>query len=1077
MPFITDDRTLTPAPLRSTEQEAEGRGFFESLAPAFRTQNTVGSLISGPERFSPAKFDDRGMPVVDSDFDPAEHIKGYERHKAKFAYASNVKDVLKIKRRIDWEGEQRRLIAESGGYGMVAEFAAGVLDPINLLPVGGAATRSYRMGQNIRSGLMSGAGAGALGGAASEAVLQSTQDTRTIEEAAYSIGGGAFLGGLLGGSASAIRSMIDKKKSLGAYKKLAQEVRDEFYGVEDGNRSSSAGAAETLSSDPQSEAVKSAFGVDKITAFQSPLTRTLQSAAVSTRRISQRLAENPLMMDKNARGEASAISVETKIKVKMEAMNYNFVTTLDNAFMQYRMTKSKAATILKDEFANANKKQGKLSWEAFKRAAGVAAMNGDTHKIPEVEQVALAWREMADSVKNDAVKAGLLPEDIDPSTALSYFTRVYNHDLIRAKRPEFADIIGNYYKQTEAEKAGIKDQVEEILARDNIDEDRLYDLIDQWNGKAVADEKILLKNLKEPSTDKQVVKRGELVRKAANKISGYRIKPDLELETIAGETIDRILSTPDGRLPYEDAQGGGAKPYAKKEAFGREAPSGSFARRSLLIPDNAIKDFLITDIEQVARIHNRSMIPDIELAREFGAVDMTEQLQDIRSEYDRLITAEKSEAKRIKLEKQRDKDIEDLSGMRDRIRGTYGLPSNPDGMVARSQKVLRNWNYLTFLGGMTVSAVADLGRPLMIHGLTRTVGKGLIPLATNFKTAKIAMKEVKLAGTALDMVTGGRAMQLADITDDYGRGTKFERATQTMANKFGVATGMAQWNAGLKQFVGVITMDRMLKAANGLAAGKKINAKEIERLAWLGIDQDMAKRIANQFSLHGEMENGIMLPQTLKWDDAESREAFRAAIVKEVDLTIVTPGQEKPLWMSRELGKTIGQFKSFFIASTQRMLVLGLQKRDVENLTGMMAAIGLGMLSYKLKMALAGYETSDDPKDWIAEGIDRSGLSGWFFEAYNMADGVTRGAISNAVFDKELSSRYQSRNWLASALGPSFGRVQDAGELMGSVATGEIKERDTNIVRRAIPYQNLFYLRQMFDELQKMTNETMGITK
>lgn len=42
--------------------------------------------------------------------------------------------------------------------------------------------------------------------------------------------------------------------------------------------------------------------------------------------------------------------------------------------------------------------------------------------------------------------------------------------------------------------------------------------------------------------------------------------------------------------------------------------------------------------------------------------------------------------------------------MRDRLRGQYALPSNPDGLVLRAGRAARNLNYLRLLGGMTLSA-------------------------------------------------------------------------------------------------------------------------------------------------------------------------------------------------------------------------------------------------------------------------------------------------------------------------------------------------------------------------------------
>ncbi|NIP57385.1 MAG: hypothetical protein GWM92_04265, partial [Gemmatimonadetes bacterium] len=63
---------------------------------------------------------------------------------------------------------------------------------------------------------------------------------------------------------------------------------------------------------------------------------------------------------------------------------------------------------------------------------------GDESIIPEAQRVAQTFRaEVFEPLKNDAVARGLLPEDVSVDTALSYFTRVYDREKIKAFRPEF----------------------------------------------------------------------------------------------------------------------------------------------------------------------------------------------------------------------------------------------------------------------------------------------------------------------------------------------------------------------------------------------------------------------------------------------------------------------------------------------------------------------------------------------------------------------------------------------------------------------------------------------------------------
>ena len=82
------------------------------------------------------------------------------------------------------------------------------------------------------------------------------------------------------------------------------------------------------------------------------------------------------------------------------------------------------------------------------------------------------------------------------------------------------------------------------------------------------------------------------------------------------------------------------------------------------------------------------------------------------------------------------------------------------------------------------------------------------------------------------------------------------------------------------------------------------------------------------------------------WDAPRSVvDAFRSAIIRDVDRIIVTPGiGDRPLWMSSETGKLIGQFKSFGFASVQRTLIPALQDRDMGVVNGLALSGAMGML-------------------------------------------------------------------------------------------------------------------------------------
>lgn len=550
-------------------------------------------------------------------------------------------------------------------------------------------------------------------------------------------------------------------------------------------------------------------------------------------------------------------------------------------------------------------------------------------------------------------------------------------------------------------------------------------------------------------------------------------KTDVELASRADEIIDRIIGGPDGRTAYDAEIADGFSSKTGGSGGNRAALNKAFQQRAFLIPDREIQDFLESDIEVVGRIYNRGVASDIEMIRRFGSVDMERQFKEMAEEFNILIGKAATDKQRNKLQAEKDEAIRDMAGVRDRIRGIYGLPSNPQSIMTRSFNVVRNTNYLRLLGGMTISAIPDMARPVMTQGIARTMGDGLIPLMRNFRAFKASAQEIKLAGTALDMMLDTRTMAIADVMEDFGRGSKFERAVHGAAAKFGLVSLMAPWNAAMKQFSGVIVLSRILQNAELMHAGKLTDAGEIRAMARLNIDEAAGRKIWQQFLDHGgEKTEGVFLPNTHGWTDRTATEALRGALVKEVDRIIVTPGQERPLLLSTKEGKVIGQFRSFAFASSQKVLVSGLQQRDMAVLNGAIMMMMLGGLSYSIKQKQRGREVSDNPRVFLAEAFDHSGLAGWFMEVNNMAAKLTRGRVS---LSGEPMSRFASRNLVASLLGPSVGLIEDFRKLTGDISTGEMTESTTRTARRLLPLQNVFYIRSLLNQMESNVNEAFGI--
>ena len=215
----------------------------------------------------------------------------------------------------------------------------------------------------------------------------------------------------------------------------------------------------------------------------------------------------------------------------------------------------------------------------------------------------------------------------------------------------------------------------------------------------------------------------------------------------------------------------------------------------------------------------------------------------------------------------------------------------------------------------------------------------------------------------------------------------------------------------------------------------------------------------------------VWVPQIDEWADQQLAERFKAAVRKEVDMTVVTPGKgDLPLASRSEVGKLVFQFKSFAMSANNRILLAGLDDFTASRVAGTLAMITLGYTSYAARETLKGKEVKADYDTFIREGIDRSGLLAYWGELNAMVSKATAGEgdlYRLLGADKGELSRYASRNLLGATLGVSAGRVSDLGQITSGISSGDFTESDIRAIRRTIIFNNLWATHRGFTEIEK----------
>ncbi|MFN7010036.1 MAG: hypothetical protein ACK4PN_08385 [Allorhizobium sp.] len=1204
MPSIPDEFV----PIRATapqapQPEPETPGFLETV-------KTAGVEWNWPYR-GYRYLANRADVEAEPDYNPFDSIRGtkYETDPERFAFSRNAAETQAIMQEWDQDEGAREVLSRSGWSGTVASIGMGLLDPTIFLPVAKVFSGVAQGARAVRIGADVALSAGATA-AIGEGVLYATKPDYTIGDAALGVGTATVLSGLLGTAAGALLSGGERKVLEQSF-----HADREAWGASFSPSPQAAGAAAADTRKLELNTPGLLKPLPDVTAKVSPPRRVLNSDFVSARRAVVDLVETPYIFRENVDGIATTqgAALDRVAKLETGKARVAVAQTLDQLYTKYRFGEAgagrvqKAATGLRDLAGQST--DGKASFDQFKSMVDHALRNGDVHEVPEVAEAAKFFRNNVLAPWRDrAIKAGLLPEDVDVKTADSYMMRVWNKEKLIAQRPTVLKTFSDWLEGEQTKKAQARDRIagmvdlkegyaakideleaeiakrvdrieldlaraaentsvnkfanqratqlrEAIEAVDGAAERRLLErarggavfetrvrnrqnlLADRisgmdaeiddltrrvadmqarhdrlqadiekeilgWEGKSSREAKAALTSRTKAEAERQaridggeyqgqggrLVSADSAVDAAVRRIlGGAQDRSRQELESLANEIIDRIVGGPDGRLPYDAPTGGprGGVPAANMDA------RGALAHRNFMIPDNLVRDFLETDVQQVSEIYLNTMVPDVLLTERFGDVDMTEIFRRLNEEAAAKELAATTEAERLKIRAQKNAVEADLAAMRDRVRHTYGFSSDPRmRMMGRVAATAARYDIVTNLGGAALSSLSDLAGLQWRHGFASTFKnawrpmlKSLVDPETRAGLAKYR-KQMQALGIAAETYLSTRTSGIYDVIDVYRPRSKFERATSVMADKFGLASLLTPWTDFGKFAAGMVGGSELSRAAEAVAAGKG-SARQIRNLAEAGIDASMAERIARELAAEGgsDIVDGVRLPNTGVWRDAGAREAFEGALARDVDIMIITPGAEKPLMMSNPIAALVLQYKSFVVAANERILVRSLQARDAQVLQGLVSAIALGIIAEQAYTIAAGRDGPQTPGDWIKAGVTRSGILGWYSEGNSILSKWTGGTADafRLIGAGRPDARYISRSPGGALLGPTYGKaeatVKAASKVIAKMLGGDTDwtENDTTAIRRLIAGQNLFYIRRLLDSGEDEINEWLGV--
>ena len=489
-------------------------------------------------------------------------------------------------------------------------------------------------------------------------------------------------------------------------------------------------------------------------------------------------------------------------------------------------------------------------------------------------------------------------------------------------------------------------------------------------------------------------------------------------------------------------------------------------KRALDIPDDLVEEFIENDIDAITSKYVDSVSKVIEKERLFkdnGWESIADIEKEIRDEFQPLLDAATNPKELAKLQEELTEAVKFADQATARVFGTeaadkaFGHQAITDVMKLMT---------LSKLGSVLLASVGDIARITQEFGHTG-LGSGIkLMLHNASKNAK--KEEYGRLGVLTERVLSTRLNAFVGVEDTTGVGF-ISRYIDKAFKTFGAISGMKYWNDGLKTMAVYAGEHSILKNASKLVTGETLSPKAIEEMARWGVSKDIAARIGDQFTKHGDLNGGMMLSNIEKWDDPVAFDSFVNALTKMSLQVINTPTKGTlPHAFDSVYGKALLQFKSFLPTSHVQTLVPMVQTPDAKRLVGTAEMIMLGSAMYYFKE----HAYNDDPKtgDWkqiIVEGVDKSGVVSLVFEGNNMlekATGNTYG-IRPALGITDGAQRYRNVNLAGALAGPTAGALSDVSEIFSHAAQGDLRGSDLKAGARLTPFYNLFYTRWATDRM------------
>lgn len=853
-----------------------------------------------------------------------DDIEGYEMFAPQLYHATSPQHMSALKQQIEESASRRQVLQNSS---MLAQFGAGIFDPINLvaLPFGGPAVGIGR------SALRVGAGTAAL--EAGLELARQSDPLQTAEEGAINVLSAGLFGAGFGAAFGGInaRAYANSKATIQEEMQLARRL--DLMGNMTPDMLQTPRAERRFGNDPDD------YLQEQINMFEREAARaeaesiayegTPQQSTFAARAEEQRAYAQALKQEQGIRElEALGVDLDDPFRIMNSAYTDSFLYKAVTTPMK-RALQSKYPTAVKEAFV---KSFGDSGIALALNSVGLATPQS-VHQRSAVnrgkfvrahDQLLNLWRSETNAVTANKldIDLGILSRRLGSGqqTYKQWLTtvnekRIKNAEDMTENEINAAGVINKYFEdaQVRLENAGLigtqkgvntrisqlEAKIEDLNARLVVAEGkrtakgrRQAELLKgQLNrlGNKLAGEKqtrMALDEARGTQSDEDVFfprfwDKGQ-IRKRRKEFSDtlytwYKDNPyiyemdtntaqfvKIKLDTRPEKIQERVDLTIDRILGEKDPTNVDSMGFG----YGR---SKHFRHRQVDVPNKLVTDFIVTDPLAAMKTYAARVEPRIEYANMFGQ-DVDGVMFDLEFEM-----IEKGAS---------DKDINkmrrDYMHLYDRVAGA--VLRDPDTFSQKAAAIMRDAASLNYLGSAGLAALPDFSRIIMEHDMENVI-RGMQTIMDKNKV-NLAVNETRYAGEAIDILMGSAHMRLHD---DLSNNLDANELLNNARNAFHIMNGLGPMTVIAKQLAGIVDAHTIIDYS--IRYGK-LTDQERTWLAKYSISQEQAAKIAK--SPWEKTDNGLYLANTDAWTDLKMED-----ILEEVKKTY-KPSKRSVIGMSEK---------------------------------------------------------------------------------------------------------------------------------------------------------------------------------